>query len=235
MVLYLLIISTLFIFLLLYYAYNALNNEKILAIANEEAEKNLDLKNRIIGMLSHEMRAPLTIISNIANKIKNLNNDEILKNYSKNLDFTSKSLQLTVNQILDYFRNENSKLVFYNSSFNLKTEITAIIDSLKTLGQSKKIDFISSIDSNLECMIWADNGKIHQLFYNIIGNAIKFTEKGSITIVAKTSKINNKIRLDVSIKDTGVGIPENDLKNIFDKYYQSEHSSNKISLGARAT
>lgn len=218
--------------LLLLYSIFAYHFEKKLAAAKIEAEKNLEFKNRIIGMLSHEMRSPLSIISNLTNKLTSTKMDSSQNDMAKSLNFTSNSLQITVNQILDFFKNENGKLQLYNSKTILKTEIKSILESLKALADVKKTDLISTIDNSLENEVWADSGKIHQLFYNMIGNAIKFTSKGNITVDCRYTEINNKFKLDVKIKDTGAGIPKEDLEKIFDKYYQSKHHTDQVSLGA---
>lgn len=218
--------------LLLLYSIFAYHFEKKLAAAKIEAEKNLEFKNRIIGMLSHEMRSPLSIISNLTNKLTSTKMNSSQNDMAKSLNFTSNSLQITVNQILDFFKNENGKLQLYNSKTILKTEIKSILESLKALADVKKTDLISTIDNSLENEVWADSGKIHQLFYNMIGNAIKFTSKGNITVDCRYTEINNKFKLDVKIKDTGAGIPKEDLEKIFDKYYQSKHHTDQVSLGA---
>lgn len=216
--------------LLLIYSIYAYLYENDLAISKLEAEKNLEFKNRIIGMLSHEMRSPLNIISNITQKLKTVKNED--SDAINLLHFTSNSLQITVNQILDFFKNKDGKLVAYNSKVNLKNETTAILSSLKSLADVKKIDLISDIDQSLNTEIWTDKGKIHQLFYNIIGNALKFTNQGNINVQCKLTEIEGKYRFDVKIKDTGVGIPKEDLEKVFDKYYQSNHSKEQISFGA---
>jgi len=231
LILFLLFVATFFIILLLYYTNNAIKNEGKINAAKLQIEKALDFKNRIIGMLSHEMRAPLSILSTLTSEIKKRNKDVTLNEFANTLHFTSKSLQITVNQILDFFKRENSDLVMYNSIFNLKSEITNIIASLKPLSENKKIDLIAKIDPNLDTLIWADSTKIHQLFYNIIGNALKFTEQGNITVVANLTPKNSKLKLEISIKDTGIGIPSEDVAHIFDKYYQSQNSDSKVSLG----
>ena len=134
------------------------------------------------------------------------------------MNFTSNSLQITVNQILEFFKNENGKLIAYNSKVNLKKEVESILGSLKALAEVKKIKLISNIDDSLATEIWADKGKVHQLFYNIIGNALKFTSTGNITVTCNFTTVDRKIKFDVKIKDTGVGIPKEDLEKIFDKY-----------------
>lgn len=217
---------------LLIYTWHAYDYGKKLITAKAEIQHNLDFKNRIIGMLSHEMKAPLNIISNFTQRIKNDNKDSGLSETVDSLLFTSNSLQITVSQILNFFKNENSKLVLYKSEIELEDEIQSIIQSLQSLAETKKLQLNLAIRSKTGVKVLADSGKIHQLFYNIIGNAIKFTDKGSISVACKTTKVKDQIRLDVTIKDTGIGIPPDDLKHIFNPYYQSQNDSNKISLGA---
>lgn len=227
----LMFLITLFMFVYTFFAYNY---EKELLKAKTEAELNLDLKNRLVGMLSHEMRAPLNIISNFSEKIKNSNVDKEISDSINLLHFTSNSLQLTVNQILNFFKNEKTKQNLYKSNINLKEEIQTITSSIQSLADSKKIELKTYLDDSLNCYVLADSSKIHQLFYNIIGNAIKFTDKGSITVKSKCEDTNDKknVKLTISIADTGIGIPKDDLEHIFDKYYQSKSSSQKLSLGA---
>ncbi|WP_343624817.1 hybrid sensor histidine kinase/response regulator [Flavobacterium lindanitolerans] len=218
--------------LLLLYSIFAYHFEKKLAAAKIEAEKNVEFKNRIIGMLSHEMRSPLSIISNLTNKLISTKMDGAQNDMAKSLNFTSNSLHITVNQILDFFKNENGQLQLYNSKTVLKNEITSIVESLKSLADAKKIELVSHIDDSLQNEVWADSGKIHQLFYNMIGNAIKFTSKGNITVDCRFTEVNDKFKLDVKIKDTGAGIPKEDLDKIFDKYYQSKFHKDQASFGA---
>lgn len=232
LILALLPIMILVTILLLFYTQFAYIYEKNLSDAKTEAEKNLELKNRIIGMLSHEMRAPLNIISNFSKKLKDSAIPKSEIPTVNSLIFTSNSLQITMTQILDFFKNKSSKLVIYNSNFNLKNEILSVLESLRSLAEIKKIALILNIDPKLDTMVWADNVKIHQLFYNIIGNAIKFTQRGDITVTANLSDKGTQHLLDVTITDTGAGIPPEDLENIFNEHYQSKFHSEQIKLGA---
>ena len=141
-------------------------------------------------------------------------------------------MQITVSQILDFFKNENNTLVLYNTKVNLKTEVNAILESLKGLAELKQLQINYNIQPDLNIEVWADNVKIHQLFYNIIGNAIKFTKTGSITVNTKLTKDQNSYRFDVAIKDTGAGIPAHEIDKIFDKFYQSTSHQEQISFGA---
>ena len=229
---YLLIAMSIITFLLLLYTIYSFILEKNLNNLRQNAEINLDKKNQLIGMISHEMRAPLNIISNFSRKIKNSNTNPSLNSPIDSLYFTANSLQITVSQILDFFKNENNTLLLYNTKMNLKTEVSAILESLKALAELKQLEIKYSIPTKLDESVWADNVKIHQLFYNIIGNAIKFTKKGSITVVTDLQKIGENYRFDVKITDTGAGIPAEEVDKIFDKFYQSKAHQEQISFGA---
>lgn len=218
--------------LLLIYTINSYILENKLAKAKTLAEINLDKKNQLIGMISHEMRAPLNIISSFSKKIKVVNTNPDLNANIDSLYFTANSLQITVSQILDFFKNENNTLVLYNTKVNLKTEVNAILESLKGLAELKQLQINYNIQPDLDIEVWADNVKIHQLFYNIIGNAIKFTKTGSITVNTTLTKDQNSYRFDVAIKDTGAGIPAHEIDKIFDKFYQSTSHQEQISFGA---
>lgn len=218
--------------LLLTYAVYSYKIENKLQTAKTEAEVNLDKKNQLIGLISHEMRAPLTIISNFSKKIKTNNTNTALNPDIDSLHFTANSLQITVSQILDFFKNENIKSPLYKTKINLKTEITSVLESLQSLAEVKQIKIIANTDPSLDQKVWTDNVKIHQLFYNIVGNAIKFTKNGIITVDSSLTFVNEQFRLDVKITDTGAGIPKEEQDKIFNKFYQSKTHKEQISFGA---
>ncbi|MGL2994783.1 ATP-binding response regulator [Flavobacterium sp. TSSA_36] len=229
---YLLILMSAATVILILYTIYAYLNENKLAKAKATAEKNLDIKNQLIGMLSHEMRAPLNIIATFSEKLKLQNLNRELKPTIDSLHFAASSLQNTVNQILDFLKNEQSKLKLYNSKINLYHEIKSLLESLQSLSEVKKIIIIPNINSSTNTEVWADHVKIHQLFYNIIINAIKFTNEGTITVTVDLTRQPNKYRLDVSIIDTGIGIPQEDLKKVFNQFYQSKSHEKQMSSGA---
>jgi signal transduction histidine kinase/CheY-like chemotaxis protein len=218
--------------LLLLYTIYAYFSEINLAKAKGTSDLNLEKKNQLIGMLSHEMRAPLNIIANFSEKLKIQNSNHDLTPAINSINFASNSLESIVSQILDFIKNENNQLNLYGSRINLKNEILSVVESLKTLSEVKSIKIITNIDHNIDTEVWADRVKIHQLFYNLIVNAIKFTNDGSITVNTKLTKLDDKHRLDVSIIDTGIGIAEEDVKNIFDKFFQSKNHNDQIHFGA---
>ncbi|SEM68932.1 Signal transduction histidine kinase [Chryseobacterium taichungense] len=207
--------------------------EKKLKTANTQIIANLEFKNRILGMLSHEMRSPLKIMGILINRIKEKTNDDEIKEYLKSFDFTSNALLIQSNQILEYAKNQKVKNKLIPVSFNLNNQINSILNSIETYIKTRNNKLIVDIEIDSDLIVFSDNAKINQIFMNILGNANKFTENGQITVKIKTEKKDSEtITLITEIDDTGVGIKESDLKKIFEPYYQGVLSEDVENIGA---
>jgi signal transduction histidine kinase len=205
--------------------------EKRLTVAQEKIRQNLNFKNRIMGMISHEIRSPLNLIALYSRKISQTVKEPEVQESFKSIQFTSHSLLLLSNQILEYSKDEQYQPKLKNSNFKLKNELTQILSAMHTLVESKgnKLKVTMAIE---EEEVYADATKIHQLFYNIIGNANKFTEKGTITVaISQENPSDFETNLKVAISDNGRGIAKNDLDHIFDSYYQGTVSGAVNDLG----
>ena len=228
LVLFLIVISGILILL----TRLAFDYEKRLLNAQEKIQQNLSFKNRIVGMISHEIRSPLNIISIYSNSISKKIKDEELKSSFKTIQHTTVSLSMLANQILEYSKNENKKLELNKSTFNLKQELSGFLKSLKKLVEDdgNKIEFDCNISE--EFIVNSDKVKIHQLFYNIVGNANKFTENGIINIKLDIQQFSSsQYNLFIEIEDNGKGMSENDLKSVFESYYQGVVSEKVHNLG----
>ncbi|MFC0777161.1 sensor histidine kinase [Flavobacterium sp. HJSW_4] len=206
--------------------------EKKLTSAQIKIMKNLSFKNRIMGMISHEIRSPLSVISIYVKILSRSAMDPEMKESFKVIDFTTSSLMLLTNQILEYSKNEGQDLKLNNRKFHLAEEINQIVGSMFSLVESKgnRIEINSRLDTSYN--VNADVVKIHQLFYNLIGNANKFTTEGLISVFVDYEVIEDKkLNLKVEIIDSGAGISEDDLKNVFDKFYQGAFLNRTNDLG----
>ncbi|WBV52208.1 sensor histidine kinase [Chryseobacterium gambrini] len=207
--------------------------EKKLNAANKQISENLNFKNRILGMLSHELRSPLKIIGLFINRINKRTEDEKVKEYLKSISFTNDSLLMQANQILEYTKNQAVENKLIPVKFNLKNEITSILTSIEPYIETRNNRFIIDENINPDINVYSDNKKINQIFMNILGNANKFTENGQIKVTAKTQPVDeNTISLITEISDTGVGISKSDLEKIFEPYYQGVLSEDVENLGA---
>lgn len=219
--------------LIMYFTRVAFIYEMKLNAANKEIKNNLNFKNRILGMLSHELRSPLKIINIFIDKINRTTKDETIKEYLKSIKFTNSTLLIQSNQILEYTKNQEAETKLIKKVFNLKEEISSIVMAITPYIETRNNKFIVTDKIPADLAVYSDNIKINQIFMNILGNANKFTENGQIDLVMTTELIDdNRISLMTTVADTGVGISESDLKNIFEPYYQGMISNEIDNLGA---
>lgn len=219
--------------LIMYLTRIAFVYENQLNAANKQIKENLNFKNRILGMLSHELRSPLKIIGIFIRKINKKTNDDSIKEYLKSISFTNNTLLMQANQILEYTKNQHVENQLIPVVFNLKNEVTFILNSIEPYIETRNNKFIveENIDPKIE--VYSDNTKINQVFMNILANANKFTENGEIHVITKAEFLDeNTVALITTIKDTGVGISKSDLEKIFEPYYQGVLSEDVENLGA---
>jgi len=229
----LLFIIVLIIVLLIYFTKLTFEYERRLEISKDVINQNLNFKNRIVGMISHEIRAPLNIISIYSKGIRKQVEDENINESLKAIEFTTNSLALLANQILEFSKNENKQLELNSRKFDLNNELTGIFNSLRSVVEDfgNKLNITSKLDDNLT-NVFSDPIKIHQLFYNLVGNSNKFTSNGNISIqIDSTLKDSKYVNLKVIITDNGNGITGDDLKNIFKEYHQGTISQNVSNMG----
>lgn len=205
---------------------------KRLLKAQAKIQQNLRFKNRVVSMISHEIRSPLNTIAIYSKGIRRQVQDQEVQDSLKSIEFTTNSLLLLANQILDFSKNEHKKLALNNTTFNLKTELDGILQALTSFVKSNenKLYIENTVTENT--IVNSDVIKIYQLFYNIVGNANKFTHKGTIHITIRTEEVeNNQLKLLVAIKDNGTGIDEEDLKHVFESYHQGKNLDQIKNIG----
>lgn len=219
--------------LIMYLTRIAFVYENQLNAANKQIKENLNFKNRILGMLSHELRSPLKIIGIFIRKINKKTNDDSIKEYLKSISFTNNTLLMQANQILEYTKNQHVENQLIPVVFNLKSEVTSILNSIEPYIETRNNKFIVEENIHPKIEVYSDNTKINQVFMNILANANKFTENGEIRVITKAEPLDeNTVALITTIKDTGVGISKSDLEKIFEPYYQGVLSEDVENLGA---
>ncbi|MDD2888359.1 MAG: sensor histidine kinase [Aliarcobacter sp.] len=185
----------------------------------EEANKS---KDNFLANMSHELKTPLNSINIISeimvkNKSGNLNEKEV-----KNLEVINKcgkDLLNLINDILDLSKLEAKQSHVQYTKINIKEYMTSIYEMFYTQTKMKNLELIFKIDDNLD-FIYSDQIKVKQIIKNLLSNALKFTPKGKIYFLVEDSKNNIKI----IIKDEGIGIPQNKLEYIFDRFKQLDES-----------
>ena len=228
----LLVIMIILTFILVFFTKLAFDYEKKIIQAKSKLDQNLTFKNRIIGMISHEIRSPLSIIALISRRLVLDVKDDKIKDQFKSIDFTTNSLILLSNQVLEFSKNENRKPELNFQRFEIKNELNKIITSLSPLLENKGNNLDYECIEGEGIFVESDLVKLHQLFYNIIGNANKFTNDGVIKVKFSLKvKNDDNFILNAEISDNGIGINQADIENIFDNYYQGLKLDNVSDIG----
>lgn len=202
--------------------------EEDLKSAKEAAEKAIFAKDSFLANMSHEIRTPMNAIIGFTDLLAQTNLSSQQSEFVTNVQTAGDNLLLIINDILDLSKIESGMLVIESNPFNLKNVLKHVYDLLKVKAQQKGLDFNLFLDADMPEVVMGDKGRINQIVMNLAGNAIKFTEKGEVTIsVKKIIETDKKYTLKFLVKDTGIGIPENKLKTIFDRFTQAEDSTTR--------
>ncbi|HED07709.1 MAG TPA: response regulator [Ignavibacteria bacterium] len=188
-------------------------------------EESSRLKSQFLTNMSHELRTPLNSVIALSRVLVDQTKDKLSDeeiNYLRVIDRNGKNLLNLINDILDLSKIESGKLDFYFEDTNLYEILNLAVDNLEPLSAEKKIELVKKIPSDIT-HIQTDQKRFLQVIENIVGNAIKFTDKGSVTVTAR----NDNENLYVEVIDTGIGISKTDIQHIFDEFIQADGSSTK--------
>lgn len=199
-----------------------------LEMQRRQVEEANRLKSEFLSNMSHELRTPLNSINALSNVLimqssEKLDEDET--NYLKIIERNGKRLLSLINDILDLSKVEAGKMDIHIKPFSLNGALTVMVESVESLAFDKGVMVNLNFDNNVEIM--SDEHRLTQVVTNVLGNAIKFTEKGSVDI--STKQVGNEVQ--IIIKDTGVGIEEDVLPLIFQEFRQADGTTSRAYEG----
>lgn len=195
--------------------------EQLLKEAVEEAKKANRAKSEFLANMSHEIRTPMNSILGFSEIMLNSVNDNKHKGYLETILNSGKTLLSLINDILDLSKIEAGRLQINNEDFCLKSVVEDIGRLFEQKLQQKGLELYIEIDSEFPNTLYFDELKIRQILLNLVGNAVKFTNKGYIKVVVKCDKIDiEKIDFSISVIDTGIGINKSEQELIFESFRQ---------------
>ncbi len=183
---------------------------------------------KFLANMSHEIRTPINAIIGMNEMILRENEDDVIEGYANNIQSASNMLLGLINDVLDFSKIESGQLELVEENYQLDALLQHEILLLNTRAANKPISTMIDIDSSLPSILYGDELRIKQILTNLISNAVKYTEQGTITIKAYANLINNdNIELVFSVIDTGIGIKSEELPKLFDSFKRLELSKNR--------
>ncbi|WP_317898057.1 PAS domain S-box protein [Aurantibacillus circumpalustris] len=204
--------------------------EKLL-LAKEEAENANKAKSEFLANISHEIRTPLNSVLGFSELLKINNTDTKSKKYIDGILNGGKNLLSLINDILDLSKIEAGQMIIQNSPINLKLLLEEFKQVFSQSAEEKNLGFeIVFLNETIPTHLLIDETRIRQILFNLLGNAFKFTDHGTVSLsvnIFKSDPSSSKVNVVFGIKDTGIGIPMSQQKLIFDAFKQQDGQSNR--------
>lgn len=206
------------------------NINKEMLITRDAALEASKIKSEFLSTISHELRTPLHAITGYENILSMTELTEKQAKYCKQINIGAQNLLEIINEILDFSAFESGKFKIKNAMFSVSEILYDICNMFKHSAEKKDIELSCNLDDDVPKSIYSDITRLRQTIVNLVSNAIKFTENGSVEIrvsVSKQTNYSSPGKLLISVKDTGIGIERNQYQKIFSPFYQVDGSVNR--------
>ena len=207
---------------------SVLETNQKLAAAQKEAEQASRSKSEFLATMSHEIRTPLNGVIGLSNLLLGTELKAKQNEYVRLIYESGKSLLFLINDILDFSKIEAGKLELERTEFSLQTTLVSVFGILAAKAGEKHLELCSVIDPDVPAVVLGDEGRLRQILLNLVGNALKFTDAGGITVELKAENfMESGTHFHFRVTDSGIGIPADRLDRLFHSFSQVDTSSSR--------
>ena len=199
----------------------AMEQEKQRAIVTGEA------KTQFLAQMSHEIRTPINTIIGMNEMVLRESKEDSVREYAENIESSSRMLLGLINDVLDFSKIEAGKLDLTVGRYTLPKLLDSVAQELKFKVEAKALKVVVDVEEHLPRRLLGDEVRIRQILSNLVSNAVKYTMEGQITFTVKGIASENGFALQCSVKDTGIGIREEDIPRLFDSFQRVEERKNR--------
>ena len=184
-------------------------------------------KSRFLAQMSHEIRTPINAILGMNEMILRESKDREILDYAGNIDSAGNTLLSLINSILDFSKIEDGKMEIIPVKYGTASFINDLYHSIIQRADAKGLSFVLDVDETLPSVLIGDDVRVFQVIMNLLTNAVKYTEKGSVTLTIRAAeKTKDTVKIAVSVKDTGIGIREEDRERLFESFERLDEVRN---------
>lgn len=198
-----------------------------LEAAKEEADRANLAKTSFLAKMSHEIRTPVNAVLGMNEMILDESNEEHIKEYAGDIKSSSLALLNIINDILDSSKIESGKMEIVCDNYNMGSLLNDIYNMINIKAKEKGLEFIYDIDATMPSEYYGDDKRIRQVLLNLLTNAVKYTNKGSVTMKVSYRIQDENAIIRYSVKDTGIGIKEEDIGKIYGAFERFDSTRNR--------
>ena len=192
-----------------------------------------EAKSNFLANMSHEIRTPINAVLGMNEVILRECKDEKILEYAQNIEGAGRTLLSLINDILDFSKIEAGSMEINEAEYDFSSVLNDVYNMISIKAQQKVLDLVFDVDKELPDTMYGDEMRLRQIIVNILNNAIKYTQEGCVTLVATgTRNFDDTITIKISVTDTGMGIKEDDLANLFEKFKRLDVDKNKTVEGS---
>ena len=193
------------------------------------AETAVKAKQQFLSNMSHEIRTPMNAIIGFTKVLLKTEISHKQKEYLQAIKMSGDALIVLINDILDLAKVDAGKMIFEHTPFKLAQSIAAMLHLFESKIREKNIDLVKEYDHMIPEVLLGDPVRLHQIILNLVSNAVKFTNKGKITVTVRLLTEDDKFAtIEFTIKDTGIGIGQGKLEKIFDNFQQASSDTSRL-------